>query len=251
MNPNPDERALTCLLEGKLTMQGEFIWGSNYTFLIQVEHTLGEYQAVYKPNKGVRPLWDFPSQTLARREVAAYLVDLALGWNQVPPTVFRPDGPLGPGSLQLFIEHDPEYHYFNFSPQDRQRLRPVALFDLLINNADRKGSHILFDPNRKIWLIDHGICFHVQEKLRTVVWDYSGEGIPEELCRDLSQLRQKIASQQIDPNSPSTQAGFSRLNHYLSPTEIAALLQRADRLVAAGRFPDPDPGRRHYPWPAI
>jgi len=227
------------------------MWGSNYTFLIQVEHPLGEYQAVYKPTKGVRQLWDFPSQTLARREVAAYLVDLALQWNQVPPTVLRQDGPLGPGSLQMFIEHDPEYHYFNFSPQDRQRLRPVALFDLLINNADRKGSHILVGPDRKIWLIDHGICFHVQEKLRTVIWDYSGEGIPEDLCRDLSRLRQKIGSPEIIMDAPSAHSSFGQLRNYLNAAEIAALLQRADRLVAAGRYPYPDPGRRHYPWPAL
>ena len=113
------DHVLTSLQAGILTLQGEFMWGSNYTFLLQVENPAGEYQAVYKPTKGVRPLWDFPTPTLARREVAAYLVDQALQWNLVPPTVYREDGPLGPGSLQLFVEHDPEYHYFNFTPQDR------------------------------------------------------------------------------------------------------------------------------------
>ncbi len=239
MTNNPDEHILTCLLEGKLTLQGEFMWGSNYTFLMQVEHPLGEYQAVYKPTKGVRPLWDFPSPTLARREVAAYLVDLALQWKLVPPTVFRHDGPFGPGSIQAFIEHDPEYHYFNFSEIDRHRLRPVALFDLIINNADRKGSHILIDSDQKIWLIDHGICFHVQEKLRTVIWDYAGEPIPEALCQDLSTLRQKI--NHLD----------GQIHKYLSAAEITALLLRADRLVSSGHYPNPDPSRRHYPWPAI
>ena len=251
MTDQTAERILTCLREGKLTLQSEFLWGSNYTFLLQVEHPLGQMQAVYKPTRGVRPLWDFPSPTLARREVAAYQVDLALQWNQVPPTIFRQDGPLGPGSLQMYIEHDPEYHYFNFNAQDRQRLRPVAIFDLLVNNADRKGSHILIDPARKIWLIDHGICFHVQEKLRTVIWDYAGEAIPEELCRDLSVLRQKLDPGEVLANDSPALPGYARLTDYLSAAEIAALLQRADYLVKTGRFPYPDPDRRHYPWPAI
>lgn len=239
MTENLEANAMACLSEGKLTLQGEFMWGSNYTFLLKVDHPLGEYQAVYKPTKGVRPLWDFPSPTLARREVAAYLVDRALGWNLVPPTVFRLDGPFGAGSIQAFIEHDPEYHYFNFKVEDRQRLRPVALFDLLINNADRKGSHILIDSNQKIWLIDHGICFHVQEKLRTVIWDYAGEPIPEELCRDLSTLHHHV------------NASEGQIHAYLSVAEIAALLRRAEHLVSAAYYPNPDPSRRHYPWPAI
>lgn len=251
MTTIPDESVLNCLLEGKLTLQGEFLWGSNYTFLLQVEHSWGEYQAVYKPTKGVRPLWDFPSPTLARREVAAYLVDQALQWNLVPPTVFRQDAPLGPGSLQMFIEHDPEYHYFNFSGQDRQRLRPVALFDLLINNADRKGSHILIDPESKLWLIDHGICFHVQEKLRTVIWDFSGQPIPENLCRDLGVLRQKFSSQDGSLGAAQFNNRYGQLSDYISTAEIAALFRRADRLVATGHYPDPDPSRRHYPWPAV
>jgi streptogramin lyase len=120
---------------------------------------------------------DFPRASLARREVAAYLVSEALGWRLVPPTVYRKDGPIGSGSLQLFIEHDPGYHYFTFSDADRQRLHPVAIFDLLINNADRKGSHLLLDPDGHLWLIDHGLCFHREDKLRTVIWDFAGEPI--------------------------------------------------------------------------
>jgi uncharacterized repeat protein (TIGR03843 family) len=119
----------------------------------------------YKPSRGERPLWDFPTASLAHREAAAYLVSEALGLHMVPETVYRRKAPVGAGSLQRFIEHNPEYHYFNFSEQDRQRLRPVAVFDLVINNADRKGGHILFEP-MKFWLIDQHLL-HAEDKLRT------------------------------------------------------------------------------------
>jgi hypothetical protein len=200
------------------------------------------FLSVYKPVRGERPLWDFPAASLAGREVAAYLVSEALGWNLVPPTVYRQNGPQGPGSLQLFIEHDPEYHYFNFSTEDHQRLRPVVLFDLLINNADRKASHILIDSEDQIWLIDHGICFHIEDKLRTVVWDFAGENIPAELCADLTRLRENM-NLDADLNA--------NLQAHLSPHEIAAITRRAERLLASGRFPNPRPNHRPYPWPPI
>ena len=155
-----DDFHLITLQQGEMTVQGEFLWGSNYTFLVQVEHEGTQLAAVYKPSRGERPLWDFPTASLAHREVAAYLVSEASGWQLVPATVHRKDGPAGAGSLQVFIDHDPEYHYFNFSAEDRQRLRRVALFDLLINNADRKGSHILIDPDDHLWLIDHGAALY-------------------------------------------------------------------------------------------
>ena len=237
---------LAILSEGKLTLKGEFMWGSNYTFLLEVDHPLGTAQAVYKPNRGVRPLWDFASPTLARREVAAYLVSQSLGWQLVPVTIYRKDGPLGAGSLQLFIEHDPEYHYFTFNEADRQRLRPVALFDLLVNNADRKASHILIDSEQRLWLIDHGICFHVEDKLRTVVWDFSGEPIPEDFCSDLTLLLQNLAA-----GESGTTEFASSISSYLSGAEITALVRRADQLIRAGRFPNLDPSRRPYPWPPV
>lgn len=220
------------------------MWGSNYTFLVQVAHPEQELQAVYKPTRGVRPLWDFASPTLARREVAAYLVSEMLGWELVPPTIYRKNAPLGAGSVQLYIEHDPEYHYFNFSDADRQRLRSTALFDLLINNADRKGSHILLDPENHIWLIDHGISFHVEPKLRTVIWDFAGEPIPTELCRDLTLFIEML-------KSAGASEPVASLAGYLSSGEILALIQRAERLIAAGRYPNPDPDRRPYPWPPV
>lgn len=239
------ERALGILEHGKITMQGEFVWGSNYTFLVNLEHKDEKVSAVYKPVRGERPLWDFPATSLARREVAAFLVSEALGWDFVPPTVLRKNAPLGTGSLQLFIEHDPEYHYFNFSDQDLERLKPVALFDMLINNADRKGSHILRDPAGKLWLIDHGVCFHVEDKLRTVIWDFVGQPFPDNLCADLANFLQLMSA-------PPQDNHFSgQLKAYISAGELKALRRRAERLVTSGRFPTPDPYRRPFPWPQI
>jgi uncharacterized repeat protein (TIGR03843 family) len=246
MFSQPDDPTLKILLEGKIDLHGEFMWGSNYTFLLEIEHPSGGRRGVYKPSRGVRPLWDFPSATLARREVAAFQVSEALGWELVPPTVFRRDGPYGPGSIQLYVEHDPEYHYFNFTPEDRQRLRPTALFDLLINNADRKGSHILIDPDQHLWLIDHGICFHVEDKLRTVVWDFAGEPIPENLCADLSTFHQSL--QPVNGAPPPL---AQQLRAYLSAGEVSALRQRAMALLAQGCFSDTPPNRRAYPWPPV
>ena len=233
---------LAALEHGEITVKGKFLWGSNYTFLAEVRHEDQVIQAVYKPTRGERPLWDFPSASLAHREVAAYIVDEALGMGMVPETVYRRRAPVGPGSLQRYIEHDPECHYFNLSEVDRQRLRPVALFDVLINNADRKGGHVLVDSDMHIWLIDHGICFHVEDKLRTVIWDFAGESIPEDLLAALVGMRERLT-----PDS----ALVALLRRHLSSGEIRALTHRADDLLAMKVFPDPDPDRRPIPWPPL
>lgn len=216
--------------------------GSNYTFLVDVHHEGETYQAVYKPSRGEQPLWDFDDNTLALREVAAYLVSEALGFGLVPFTILREDGPFGIGSLQQYIEYDPSHHYFNFTDEEKSLLRPVVLFDLLCNNADRKGSHVFFDSTHKLWAIDHGLCFHEEDKLRTVIWDFAGEPIPDSL---LSPLR-------------SAAAGLSRLSacradltRYLTPREIAALETRAQNLMRAGIFPHPPPDRRAFPYPPL
>ncbi len=237
-----DEPILTALAQGNLAIQGEFLWGSNYTFLTKVEYGLLDLQAVYKPTRGERPLWDFPPASLARREVAAYLVSEALNWRLVPATVYRRRGPVGAGSVQLFIEHDADYHYFSFSDKDRQRLRPAALFDVVINNADRKGSHILIDNQDHIWLIDHGICFHEEDKLRTVIWDFAGESLPAELCSDLASFAEKLA--------PGASLNDD-LKPYLNQVEIKAMADRARKLVSMGHFPNPNPSRRFQPWPPL
>jgi len=232
---------LSLLSTGALELKGQFTWGSNYTFLVQVRQGDQTCGAVYKPERGERPLWDFPEGTLARREVAAYVVSRALGWELVPPTVLRPDGPAGPGSLQLFVDADPERHYFTFSETEKQRLRPVALFDLLINNADRKGGHVLLGASDHLWLIDHGVCFHVDDKLRTVIWDFVGEPIPRELLAAVRQARRSLEA---------GGALLAELSVLLAAEEIVALGDRADRLLRARRFPPPGPGRP-YPWPLV
>jgi len=237
---------LETLQKGKITIQGEFLWGSNYTFLARVEHAGNKVQAVYKPTRGERPLWDFPVSTLAKREAAAFVVSEGLGWRIVPPTMYRSRGPVGAGSLQIFIQHDSEYHYFNFKEEDRQRLRPVVLFDLLINNADRKGSHVLIDEDNHLWLIDHGICFHVEDKLRTVIWDFVGEEIPADLCAQIADFSARLSPVDGSP-SPLT----TSLLPLLSQEEIFAMKARAEYLITMGKFPPPNPYRRPYPWPQI
>jgi len=243
---SPAADPLKILQHGEIALKGEFLWGSNYTFLVDVELRGEVLLAVYKPTRGERPLWDFPAASLARREVAAYLVSEALEWNFVPLTAYRDDAPLGPGSLQQFVEHDPDYHYFNFSSEDLRRLLPVAVFDLLINNADRKGSHILRDPDGHLWLIDHGLCFHVQEKLRTVIWDFVGETIPDDICVNLMRFHKLLSGLQSD--SPEL---VTCLLPYINSAELRALAQRAEQLVDVGRLPAPDPQYRSYPWPQI
>jgi len=233
---------LKALQHGEVTIKGEFVWGSNYTFLAEVCSDGDIFLCVYKPSRGERPLWDFPSASLARREAAAFLVSEALGWELVPPTVYREDAPIGPGSLQLFIDHDPEVHYFNLNERKRQMLRPVVLFDLLINNADRKGSHLLFDKGGHLWLIDHGICFHADDKLRTVIWDFIGEPIPPGMLEDLHEFISLI--------KPGTDLSKA-LQTLLSPDEIQALSDRAARLVTLVRFPEPEPDQRSFPWPLL
>lgn len=240
--PGQQISPVSILQQGEIELEGEFVWGSNYTFLVKVAYEGEQLSAVYKPTRGERPLWDFPRASLAHREAAAYLVSEALHWQLVPPTVFRRDGPAGAGSLQLFVEHDPEYHYFNFSNEDRQRLRPTVLFDYLVNNADRKGSHLLIDPQNWLWLIDHGICFHEEDKLRTVIWDFCGEPIPAKLQSDV----QGFAAQLREWDSVVDQ-----LKAHLHDREIRALTQRAAWLGALECFPDPPEHRRATPWPPI
>ena len=221
---------------GDLEIKGQFTLGSNYTFLIEVKFEDQTYPAVYKPTRGEQPLWDFEENTLALREVAAYMVSEALGFHIVPFTTLREEGPYGAGSLQHFIEHDPNYHYFNFTPEDKLLLKPVALFDLLVNNADRKGGHVFFSADaHQLYAIDHGICFHEEDKLRTVLWDFGGQQIPDDLLSRLS-LNSKL---------------LTDLEPYLSPNEITAIQTRAERITNRGIFPRQPNDRRAIPWPPL
>jgi hypothetical protein len=234
---NPNKEKLTeAFQHGDLEIKGQFTLGSNYTFLVEVKYKDQTIPAVYKPTRGEQPLWDFEENTLALREVAAYLVSEALGFHFVPYTALREDGPYGAGSLQQFIPHDPEYHYFNFTSEEKLLLKPVVLFDLLINNADRKGGHVFFSADEhRLFAIDHGICFHEDDKLRTVLWDFGGQQIPDDL---LSRL---------DLNSNL----LTDLEPYLSPNEILALRSRADSILNRRLFPRQPRDRRAIPWPPL
>jgi len=185
-------------------------------------------------------LWDFPTGTLYRREVAAYLVSEQLGWRLVPPTLAR-DGPLGVGSVQLYVEADPEVTAFELLADGDPTLPRIAAFDVVTNNADRKAGHCLAGQDGHVWAIDHGLCFHVQAKLRTVLWDLAGTELEAPVLADLEALAAEATG------GGALAAGLGGL---LEPSEVAALARRARALVRTGRLPAPR-GDRAYPWPLV
>ena len=235
-----EERARAFLAEGELELLGRIPWASNATMLAKVTHGELEGLAVYKPVRGERPLWDFPSGTLYRREVAAYLVSEQLGWRLVPPTLAR-DGPLGVGSVQLYVDADPEVTAFELLTDGNPTLPRIAAFDVVTNNADRKAGHCLAGQDGHVWAIDHGLCFHVQAKLRTVLWDLAGTELEAPVLADLEALAAEATG------GGALAAGLGGL---LEPSEVAALARRARALVRAGRLPAPRGGRA-YPWPLV
>lgn len=237
------EATLAALQTGTMKVRGQFIHGSNYTFLAEVISPAGALRVVYKPVRGEQPLWDFPAHSLARREVAAFHVSEELGWNLVPATVYRRRGPLGAGSVQQFVDHDPERHYFTFSDAEKARLKPAALFDMLVNNADRKAGHILVGESGHFWLIDHGICFHVDDKLRTVIWDFAGQAIPAPLLEDVHRFLAALDR----PDSSLHRA----LKPLLKVEEIRRLAARARRVLENPLYPQPDERYRPFPWPPV
>jgi hypothetical protein len=217
-------------------------WGSNYTFAALLRGDDGSRcYAVYKPRRGEVPLRDFPSGTLYKREAAAYLFAQHLGWGLVPPTIVRDEGPHGVGSLQLYVEPraDASGQYERLRETHRFELQRMAVFDLLSNNADRKGGHCLLDVRGRLWGIDHGLTFHHMPKLRTVIWDYCSEPIPSVLIDQLSTIYG-------DPRR--VQALEEALRPLLSNHEREALFQRWERLLANPCFPPLDP-YRNVPWP--
>jgi hypothetical protein len=219
-------------------MLGRMPWSSNATFLVKLERAGVESLAIYKPRKGVRPLWDFTRGTLCQREVAAHLVSDGLGWDIVPLTILR-DGPAGEGMVQRFVDHDPEEHFFTLREQFGGVFRRFALFDVVINNADRKSGHCLRDRGDHVWGIDHGVSFHAAVKLRTVIWDYEGEPIAP---ADLEALEGFAA--RLD-------AGLGRdLTLLLSGTERRALQDRLEWLLQERVFPQPLTDYP-YPWPMV
>lgn len=221
---------------------GVLPWGSNYAYLVSITDDVRTLLAVYKPQRGERPLWDFPDGTLCYREVAAFAVSEALAWQLVPPTVLRA-GPYGLGSLQFFVHHDPEMNYFTPFPDSADaQLQYFAVFDFLINNADRKGGHCLLDEQGHLWGIDHGISFHHQFKLRTVIWDYAGQPIPEPILDDLARFCDTLS----DLEASVTQT----LASLLDAREVTALRRRLDELLENRCFVQPGSGP-NYPWPPV
>jgi uncharacterized repeat protein (TIGR03843 family) len=260
----PELESVTELLRAReLTVVGRLPWSSNLTFLVSLGDGAGggdgddddpgdgapstvapgddsspsTLQGVYKPANGEQSLWDFPDG-LYRREVAAYALSEALGWGLVPPTVERHDGPFGPGSLQLFVAADYEQHYFTlFDEGDHvETLQTMCVFDIVANNADRKSGHVLLGDDGRLWGIDHGLCFHRQPKLRTVIWDFADEPVPGPLLDDLERLSADIPDE---------------LARLLGNDERSAMLDRVARLLHTATFPEPLGDRPPYPWPLV
>lgn len=258
--------ALELLRHGEMEIEGRLVDASNTTLRAVVTHDGVEARCVYKPVRGERPLWDFPDGTLAGREVSAYLIGAATGWSTVPPTVLREHGPLGPGACQLWIDVNDEDVPLGFVPvghvpfgwrriakaedeegrpyvlahADDVRLARLAAFDVVINNADRKGGHVLVAPDGSLYGVDHGVSFHVEDKLRTILWGWIGEALAAETLEVLTKLRADLDG-----------ALGTALHEHLMTAEVAQVRVRLDRLIEAGIYPEPSPGWPSVPWPPI
>ena len=205
--------------------------GSNYTFVVNVSLDGVEAYGIYKPRDGEAPLWDFPTGTLYKRECAAYLLSDILGWDLVPFTVIR-DGPYGIGSVQRFIDHDPRENYYSLGGDFADQLRLVCCFDLVANSTDRKPNHLITDPQGKLWSIDHGLTFHSDVKIRTVIWDFGGEPIPDALLDSLRELRNRL-----NGSDESMPRRHRELLNLLAPAEVEALRGRLDWVLTEGTYP--------------
>ena len=230
--PNPD-----LLVRGDLTIEGRMPWSSNGTYLVEVCLDGATTNAVYKPHRGERPLWDFPGG-LYKREVAAFELSDALGWDIVPRTVLRADGPMGEGSLQQFVQTNFEEHYFTIyeGGEHTDQLQTMCVFDLLANSTDRKSGHCLLGNDGRLYGIDNGLSFHQEFKLRTVIWEFGGEAIPDHLLADVQRF--------VDGGLPAPLVAL------LDPFERDALLSRAQAVLDGATFPIDRTGRR-YPWPLV
>jgi uncharacterized repeat protein (TIGR03843 family) len=230
----------TLLHDSEIVQTGLIPWGSNYTFLVALE--IGEQNpllGVYKPLQGEAPLWDFPHGTLYRREYAAFVLSEALGWQIVPPTVIREKGPHGIGTMQLYMHHErKDADYFALRERHAREVKRMAVFDLIVNNTDRKAGHCLRDEAGCVWGIDHGLTFNLHSGLRTVIWDFGGERIPKRLVRDMKRVEDDLLARQ----------GMAcELYELLFKEEIDALRERMRKLVQEPVMPDLR-RRRRVPW---
>ena len=205
--------------------------GSNYTFVVNVALNGEEAMAIYKPRDGEAPLWDFPTGTLYKRECAAYLLSDILGWDLVPFTIIR-EGPYGIGSVQQFVEHDPRENYYTLGSDYADQLKVVCCFDLVANSTDRKPNHLITGLDGRLWSIDHGLTFHSDVKIRTVIWDFGGEPIPELLLEKLAELQARLAGPQ-----KSMPHRLVELLDLLLPSEVESLKGRLDWVLTERTFP--------------
>jgi len=259
--PAPD---LELLRTATLTVVGRFTDASNATLLVHLglpgepgppslqsagavdlQDLPADRLAVYKPLQGEAPLWDFPAGTLYRREVAAYVVDRLLGFNMVPDTIVRDNAPYGLGSLQRHMPHDPDHHYFwvvdNLDQRSLAQVQRMVLFDLIIENADRKGGHVLHGTDGHLWLVDHGVSFHAEAHIRTVAWNLAGTPVPA--------ADRGAAARLVELLAPGA-VGHERLIELLTRDEVAVTRERARRAASLEVFPEPR-GERPYPWPPL
>ena len=268
MSSTPDLPPDTELLaRGELTVRGQVREASNAVLYGTIAHEGREAASVYKPVAGERPLWDFPDGTLAEREVAAYELSEATGWGLVPPTVLR-DGPYGEGMVQLWVEADPEARLLALTEDeeagegwkavgpaevgegrtallvhaDTPGLRRLAVLDAVMNNGDRKGGHLLPAPGGRLYGIDHGVSFHVEDKLRTLLWGWAGQELPPEATEVLTGLAAALA-----PGAPLA----TRLAELLTDAEVSAVRERVAALLASGRHPEPSGQWPAIPWPPV
>lgn len=239
--PEPPFTAeLDLLTTGELGIVGRVLESSNLTFVVELTSRDAYGWAIYKPQLGERPLWDF-APGLHARERAAHLLSEWLGWHLVPPTIVRDDGPLGIGSLQWYVENDGEHYFTLFETGDldcQDQLRRIAVFDVLTNNTDRKAGHVLRDADAHLWAIDHGLCFSAEPKLRTVIWEFADEEIDADLLADLAPLADALPPE------------LDELKALLDPEELRQLRRRARRLLQFPFLPH-ETSHYQYPWPLI
>ena len=231
------DEVLRLLREGEVSVEGRLVDASNATLYCAVTLDGVTAAAVYKPVRGERPLWDFPDGTLAGREVGAYLVSQATGWDVVPPTVMR-EGPYGPGMCQLWVDVDPAVDLAALARSDHQDLRRMAVLDAVINNADRKGGHLLPRQDGRVQGVDHGICFSAEDKLRTLLWQWRGDRLTDEAVEVLSRVRAELEGELGE-----------QLHGLLTMTEVRTTVDRVDRLLTTGLHPQPSDEWPAIPWP--
>ena len=222
---------------GEITVAGRLVDASNATLFVEISDGSSAVKAIYKPVAGERPLWDFPDGNLASRERAAYLVDQALGFGHIPLTILR-DGPFGFGMVQRWIDVDEEIDLEQYFRERDPQLREVALLDAVINNTDRKIGHLLPDGEGHLYVCDHGVTFHVDDKLRTVLWQWAGEALTDDEVAALTKLLKSIEGGEL-----------AELEGLLTTDELDALINRTSRLIASKSFPEPNPEWPHIPWP--